>query len=50
MVARSLIVDRVWQCELVPDVVFFSKEQAVEYVNGKKFKRLKLDMKKGMRT
>ena len=38
------------QSELMPDLAFFSKEQAMEYVKGKKYKKLKLDMKKGMRT
>ena len=39
-----------WQTELLPDLAFFTKEQASEFVKGKKYKKLKLDMKKGMRT
>eukprot|EP00966_Prymnesium_polylepis_P044043 1020886-Prymnesium_polylepis.1 len=34
----------------MPDLAFFSKEEAAQFVKGKRYQRLKLDMKKGMRT
>jgi len=40
----------VYKSELLPDKVFFSKEKLKEFLNGKRYKRLVHEMKKGMRT
>lgn len=40
----------VYKSELLPDKVFFSKDKLKEFLNGKRYKRLVHEMKKGMRT
>jgi len=39
-----------YKSQLLPDKVFFSREKLEEFLSGKKYKRLKSEMKKGMRT
>ena len=38
------------QSELLPEKAFFGKEKLMEFIKGKKYKKLMTDMKKGMRT
>ena len=40
----------IYKSELLPDKVFFSREQLQEFTEGKRYKRLLHEMKKGMRT
>jgi hypothetical protein len=40
----------VYKSELLPDKVFFAKETLREFVEGKRYKRLLHEMRKGMRT
>ena len=39
-----------YKCEILPEVVLFKKEDVVEFVKGKRFKKLRHEMRKGMRT
>ena len=40
----------VYKSELLPDKVFFSMDKLREFVEGKRYKRLRSEMRKGMRT
>ena len=40
----------VYHTELLPELSFFSKEKLVEFTKGTRFKKLKQDMKRGLRT
>ena len=49
-VTKTASGSSVFKSELLPDKVFFSKEKLKEYVDGKRYKRLIHEMRKGMRT
>ena len=49
-VTKSASGANIYKAELLPDKVFFSRDKLKEFVEGKRYKRLLHEMKKGMRT